>query len=46
MKLPTFGEELDVYVEGAALVAKQRFFLGDRRLLTLHYSISRATTAT
>jgi hypothetical protein len=41
VKLPTLGEDLDVYRDGPALVAKHRFFLGDRPFLTLHYSMSR-----
>lgn len=41
LKLPTMGEEIDVYVEGGELKTDHRFYFGDYRFLTLCYSIER-----
>lgn len=41
LKLPTMGEEIDVYVEGGELKTDHRFYFGDYRFLTLFYTIER-----
>jgi len=41
-KLPTFGEEIEVYVRDGLLRTDHRFFLGGLNFLTLYYTIDRA----
>ena len=41
LKLPTMGEEIDVYVQAGQLRTDHRFYLGQNRFLTLIYSIER-----
>jgi hypothetical protein len=41
LKLPTMGEEIDVYVEDGHLKTDHRFYFGDYRFLTLFYTIER-----
>jgi hypothetical protein len=41
LKLPTMGEEIDVYVENGELKTDHRFYFGDYRFLTLYYAIER-----
>ena len=41
LKLPTMGEEIDVYVRDGDLRTDHRFYFGDYRFLTLYYSIER-----
>lgn len=38
-KLPTFGEEIDVYIKDGQLKTDHRFYLGGFRFLTLYYHI-------
>jgi hypothetical protein len=40
-RLPTFGEEIDVYVRDAQLRTDHRFYLGGLNFLTLYYIIER-----
>lgn len=39
LKLPTFGEEIEVFVQNGQLKTAHRFYLGGFRFLTLHYHI-------
>jgi hypothetical protein len=39
LKLPTFHEEIEVYLQDGHLRTDHRFYLGDFRFLTLYYSI-------
>jgi hypothetical protein len=41
VKLPTFGEELEVYLQAGDLRAEHRFYLNDRAFVTLYYTIER-----
>ena len=41
VKLPTFGEELEVYVVEGRRRADHRFYLSDLNFLTLYYTIDR-----
>ncbi len=41
LKLPTLSEEIDVYIRDSVLRTDHRFYLGDYKFLTLHYSIDR-----
>ena len=41
LKLPTMGEEIDVYVKDGELKTDHRFYFGDYRFLTLYYTIER-----
>jgi hypothetical protein len=41
LKLTSFDEEIDVYVEDSELKTDHRFYLGGVRFLTLYYSIER-----
>jgi len=43
LKLPTMGEEIDVYVKDGELRTDHRFYFGDSRFLTLYYSMERRT---
>lgn len=38
-KLPTFGEEIDVYIKDGQIRTDHRFYLGGFRFLTLYYHI-------
>jgi hypothetical protein len=38
-KLPTFGEEIEVYIKDGHLKTDHRFYLGGFKFLTLYYSI-------
>jgi len=46
LKLPTMGEEIDVYVEDGELKTNHRFYFGDSRFLTLNYTIERTAQRT
>ncbi len=39
LKLPTFGEEIDVFIHNEQLKTDHHFYLGGFRFLTLHYHI-------
>lgn len=41
LKLPTMGEEIDVFVRQGHLKTEHRFYFGEYRFLTLHYTIER-----
>jgi hypothetical protein len=41
LKLPTMGEEIDVYVREGELKTDHRFYFGNYRFLTLYYTIER-----
>lgn len=41
VKLPTFGEELEVYIKNGQMQADHSFYLGGYRFLTLLYTINR-----
>lgn len=41
LKLPTMGEEIDVFVREGHLKTEHRFYFGEYRFLTLHYTIER-----
>jgi hypothetical protein len=41
LELPTFNEEIDVYMQDDQLKTDHSFFLGDFRFLTLRYVIQR-----
>jgi len=41
-KLPTFGEEIEVYVRDGQLRTDHRFYLGGLNFLTLYYTMDRA----
>jgi hypothetical protein len=41
LKLPTMGEEIDVFVEDGRLKTDHSFYFGGYRFLTLHYSMQR-----
>jgi hypothetical protein len=43
LKLPTMDEEIDVFVQDGQLKTDHRFYLGNLRFLTLHYTIERKT---
>lgn len=45
LKLPTMGEEIDVYVQNGQLKTDHRFYFGRNNFLTLYYSIKRISTA-
>jgi hypothetical protein len=45
-KLPTFGEEIDVYVKDGLLKTDHRFYLGGFKFLTLYYHIEPKALAT
>ncbi len=40
LKLPTFGEEIEVYLKDGQLKTDHRFYIGGFRFLTLFYSIA------
>lgn len=44
LKLPTIGEEIDVYVKDGELRTDHRFYFGESRFLTLYYRMERKTT--
>jgi hypothetical protein len=44
LKLPTMGEEIEVYVKDGELRTDHRFYLGDSRFLTLYYRMERKET--
>lgn len=46
LKLPTMGEEIDVYVQEGQLRTDHRFYFGRYRFLTLYYTIERIDGAT
>jgi hypothetical protein len=41
LELPTFNEEIEVYMQDSALKTDHSFFLGNFRFLTLRYAIQR-----
>jgi len=41
IKLPTFNEEIEVYVEDEQLRTDHRFYLAGLNFLTLHYSMEK-----
>jgi uncharacterized membrane protein len=41
MRLPTFDEEIEVFVENAQLRTEHRFYLAGLNFLTLHYTMER-----
>ena len=41
LELPTFNEEIEVYVQDGQLKTDHSFFLGEFRFLTLRYDIRR-----
>jgi hypothetical protein len=43
LRLSSFSEEIDVFVEAGELKTDHRFYLGEVRFLTLHYEIERVT---
>jgi len=45
LKLPTMGEEIDVYVQNGQLRTDHRFYFGQNRFLTLYYSMERKSPA-
>jgi hypothetical protein len=42
LKLPTMGEEIDVFVDDEGIKTDHSFYFGGYRFLTLHYSMQRA----
>ena len=45
LKLTTMGEEIDVFVREGYLKTEHRFYFGQYRFLTLHYTIERKPEA-
>ena len=45
LQLTTMGEEIDVFVRGGHLKTEHRFYFGQYRFLTLHYTIERKPQA-
>jgi hypothetical protein len=45
LKLPTMGEQIDVFVREEHLKTEHRFYFGEYRFLTLHYTIERKQEA-
>jgi hypothetical protein len=45
MKMPTFDEEIEVYVDDGQLKTDHRFYLTGLNFLTLYYTIARAEGA-
>lgn len=45
LKLPTMGEEIDVYVQNGQLRTDHRFYFGQNNFLTLYYSMERISPA-
>jgi hypothetical protein len=41
--MPTFGEEIEVYVQDGQIKTDHRFYLGGFKFLTLFYSITPKT---
>jgi hypothetical protein len=41
LKLPTMGEEIDVFVDDGRLKTDHSFYFGGYRFLTLHYTMER-----
>jgi hypothetical protein len=44
LKLPTMGEEIDVYVQNGQLKTDHRFYFGRNNFLTLYYSMERISS--
>jgi hypothetical protein len=42
LKLPTFGEEIEVYVEDGELRTEHRFYIAGLKFLSLYYTIERS----
>jgi hypothetical protein len=40
LQLTSFGEEIDVFVDGESFLTEHRFTLGKVGFMTLHYSIT------
>ena len=45
LKMPTFNEEIEVFVKNGALRTEHRFYIGGLNFLKLHYTMDRIETS-